>query len=344
MLVFLWSSGGKCDTKRAAYMKVSLVIPTIRSLHFLNDWREHLAAIDVIVVEDHKTKQIEIPDVLCRSIIHYTHDDIENDFGKNHWIIPWKVSAVRAYGFYKAYQAGADIIVTLDDDCYPLSNDFFERHKKNLSLKTPDRWVPTYPFADHLYTRGFPYSTREKLPVKISHGIWSGMPDFDAPTHLQNQRLNVSQIPDLLSIIPRGSYYPMSTMNVAFHRDVTPLMYQFLMGEDKAGARWGYDRFDDIWSGIVVKKIVDHLGWGVVSGSPAIEHRKASDVFQNLKKESAGIEANEWFWKVIDEVRLTKSTALACYEELINKVKFPDTEYFTKLKTAMHTWVGLFEK
>ena len=119
-------------------------------------------------------------------------------------------------------------------------------------------------------------------------------------------------------------------------------MYFPLMGTDVENKPWGYDRFDDIWAGIFAKKIMDHLGYGVINGSPFIEHRKASDPYKNLQKEAAGIEANEVIFKNVHAVKLTKKTPVEAYAELIKKVKLPNNPYFKTLKKAILVWLSLF--
>jgi hypothetical protein len=131
-------------------------------------------------------------------------------------------------------------------------------------------------------------------------------------------------------------------MNLAFHRDVAPLMFFPMMGFDPTGKSWGFDRYDDIWAGILSKKIMDHLGWGVVNGTPLVEHRKASKPTENKQKELRGMEANERFWKDVDEVKLIGINPIECYLELAKKVRWPDTPYFQKLKQAMLVWADLF--
>ena len=132
-------------------------------------------------------------------------------------------------------------------------------------------------------------------------------------------------------------------MNVAFSRKITPLMYMLLMGYDYKLNYFGFERFDDIWAGIIAKKVMDHLGLGVISGSPILEHQKASNPFDNLKKEAVGIKYNEFFWKIIDEIKLTKSSILDSYKEIARKAKFPREDYFDKLRKAMLEWSELFD-
>lgn len=322
--------------------KIFIVIPTIRNLKFLDDWREQFKDTTIIVCEDRPKKSIKIPNV-GKEIYHYSWQEIDEDLGKDSWIIPRKVSAIRNYGFLKTHQLGADIIITIDDDCYPVKNhDLVKLHSQNLALKTPLKWTNTYPDARHMYTRGMPYLNREEARVMVSHGLWTNVLDHDGPTHLQNLNFRAKFAEHFLQIIPQGSYYPMCSMNLAFRREIIPLMYFPLMGEDNQGNKWGYDRFDDIWAGIFSKKIMDHLGYGVINGAPFVKHKKASDPFKNLQKEAAGIEVNEKIWRAVDEIRLTKKTPIECYLELMEKIKLPNNKYFPKLKEATLKWLKLF--
>ena len=238
---------------------------------------------------------------------------------------------------------GADVIITIDDDCYPSEKVFVKKHVDNLSFKAASNWFTTYPNPDWIYTRGIPYSVRKKIPIKVSHGLWSGAIDLDAKTEVKLIKLlNEKPYPPIRQIIPFGYYYPMCSMNLAFRREVTPLMFFPMMGRDPRGKEWGYDRYDDIWAGIFSKKIMDHLAWGVVNGSPFVKHMKTSHPRSNFKRESAGMKMNEILWKEVNEVRLTEKTALLCYIELANNIRFPRGNYFKKLREAMIIWSRLF--
>lgn len=110
-----------------------------------------------------------------------------------------------------------------------------------------------------------------------------------------------------------------------------------------------FDRFGDIWCGIFMKKICDHLGWSVSSGMPYIRHERASDPFKNLRKEANGIEVNEHLWEFIDELEFWSSEPLGCYHELADRIesydRFPDhRNYFEELAEAMKIWAELFEE
>lgn len=323
--------------------KVFLVIPTIRNLDFLKEWKKEFENCHLIIVEDNGEKTVNSKNLKFSSITHLTHSDIENDLGKKSWIFSRKNAGIRSYGFWKAYQKGADIIITIDDDCYPAEKDFVKKHISNLDFKVPYGWINTYPNPDYLFTRGFPYSVRNKIPVMISHGLWSGSLDLDAKTEINlKNSLNEKIYNNFRQIIPKGYFYPMCSMNMAFRKNITPLMFFPMMGQNLNGKKWKYDRYDDIWAGIFSKKIMDHLGMSVVSGSPFVEHRKKSNIKNNLEKEILGMKINESLWKSVNEVKLTKNDPKLCYLELAKKINFPKDKYFVKLQEAMKIWAELF--
>lgn len=323
--------------------KIFLVIPTIRDLTFLEVWQDQFEKTHLVVVEDHQEQQIQTPTGPFASVVHYTHQDIKSDLGKDEWIIGRKNSGIRNYGFWKAYQKGASVILTLDDDCYPTGSDFVETHVSNLNFRGASNWVATYPDPEWMYTRGFPYTIRDKQRVVVSHGLWSGALDLDGRTERQLPTLlDKSPYPPIRQIIPRSYYYPMCSMNLAFRREITPAMFFPMMGLNNLDQPWGFDRFDDIWSGILSKKIIDHLGWSVINGSPIVEHRKRSLPGDNYMKEKSGIKLNEEFWRWVDVVELTSLNPQECYRELAKKTVFPETKYFNALRQAMGLWADLF--
>lgn len=196
-----------------------------------------------------------------------------------------KNDGVRNFGFYYAHTfiPEPDIIITLDDDTKPIG-DPIQDHIDALDKLVPTSWMST---ASE-YMRGFPYCVREEAEVVLSHGVWEGVKDWDAPTQLVNGNKDVTFYK---GAIPKGVYYPMCGMNIAFKRKMLPYMYFAPMGY-----KVGMDRFADIWLGITSKRVVDEKGWAVVSGYAKVQHDRASNVWKNLQKEVRGLELNEVFW------------------------------------------------
>ena len=319
-------------------MKISVVIPTIREKsikkffkewNFPKDW-------EIVVVEDNPKKTFSLP----KRVKHYCWKDIDKDLGVDSWIISHRNAGIRCYGFLKV---SGDIIISLDDDCYPITHQSMQMHVDNLnSSKKENCWQ----YSCSYKTRGVPYYQYKKnVNIVISHGLWKQNPDLDAI-----QTMSYGTEPEGKfegeKIISSGKYYPMCSMNFAFIKKIIPLMYFPLMGQNEP-----FDRFDDIWAGILSKKVLDHLGLRVWSGQPYVRHIRASNAIKNLVKEASGIEMNEMLWKVVDRVQLEHTTFEECYCDLSDKLDFSDIimtdkqrKYFNKLKKAMKVWVSLCQK
>jgi hypothetical protein len=316
---------------------VAIVIPTIREealRRFLELWRAEFEGHRVIVVEDNPQRSFEISEF---AVEHYSWTEIDRELGAQRWIIPRRTDCVRSFGYYKAVQGGADAIITLDDDCYPLVNGstmgFVEKHLLQLNSPAEESaWISS---GSGVSPRGMPYLTdTRQSQCAINHGLWTRVPDLDAVTQLANGRFGHEFVP-ARQIVPRGKYFPMCGMNLAFRAEAAPAMYFLLMGRD-----WPFDRFGDIWCGIFVKKICDHLGYAVRSGDPMIEHQRASGVWTNLRKELPGYEINETLWRMVDAIVLDGRTFAECYAQLADALPF-EGDYWTALRRAMHAWVEL---
>ncbi|MEK7158759.1 MAG: hypothetical protein AAB733_04275 [Patescibacteria group bacterium] len=343
-------------------LNVTIVIPTIRetSIHrWFEEWRTELRStptynLSILLVEDNPNKTFELKNKFSIPLEHLSWEDIENDLGEHSWIIPRRTDCVRSYGYWRAWKQGADIILTIDDDCYPLrdaagvivpNQDYVGTHVKKLSQPVTireDAWIST---IQNIKPRGIPFYTRSLdrtySNVKINHGLWYNVPDFDAPTSLAQTQIEHLFDYGISMVIPREKYFPMCGMNLAWRADLTPMMYFLLMGQNAQGEHWGFDRFGDIWCGIFAKKILNHLGGAIASGDPIIYHDRASNVFTNLKKEAPGIEVNETLWQKTEAVELHGKTPKDCYKELAQGIQM-EGPYWKKLKTAMTAWADLF--
>ena len=311
-------------------MKV-LVIPSNRAdclETFCQRWQSVKDWDELIVVWDGPASEApSVPEAAC--VLSW--DSIERDLGDDAWIVSRKNAGIRIAGYLEAARRGADVIATIDDDCYPAGDAFMRSHLDAL-FQTP-RWVTS---AMNMTARGVPYRNRGQLQsVHVNAGLWRTVGDYDAPHSLvlgaDLQPFDPVAHP---RIIARGQYVPVSTMNVAFRREALPLMYLPLMGQGQP-----YDRFDDIWGGVILKKVCDHLGWHVSVGRPVVDHHRASNPFRNLVKEAAGIERNETFWGDVDAVTLHASTPADCMNELAAVLVNYGDPHTQALGKAIPLWV-----
>jgi hypothetical protein len=344
--------------------KVALVVPTIREnsmKEFVERWNKIslFDRVELIVIEDNPKKTFEIP----VDSYHYSWEDIDNELGDKSWIIPRRSDTVRSFGYLKAYQKSYDYILTLDDDCYPpteedgivylAGEDFVDEHVKYL--ETRSRWYNT---LDMVKPRGIPYLNKGTWKRNIiNHGLWTNILDYDAPTQLVNPEKEVFSFDN--RIVPYGLFFPMCGMNVAWKREATVLMYHLLMGnrvfhfngkvDASSVGKLPFDRFGDIWCGLFAKKICDKLGYTISTGMPYIRHERASNPLTNLKKEAPGLEVNEKFWEYVDFADLGQGDLTHAYhkmgEHIANFDDFPDYKgYFAELGKAMKIWSELIQK
>ena len=258
--------------------KVVVVVPTIRPesmREFEKAWwplfNKHL--ITLITVYDGETPTVE------------TQLNAKDILGKYAGAITNFNGGVRNLGFaYVAkYLPEVETIITLDDDTRPIG-DTIKDHLAVLSRRVPISWMST---ASE-YMRGFPYKVRDEAEVVLSHGVWEGVADWDAPTQLVKGAHREVQFPKMP--IPKGIYYPHCIMNTAFKRKMLPYMYQ-------APPALGVARADDIWCGITAKREIDKRGWAAVTGYARVHHERESNVYKNLQDEAKFIKLNETFWE-----------------------------------------------
>lgn len=312
-----------------------VVVPNhLPHLDFLVEWCE-LRDVPIIVVQDVGDKP-RPPAGFDVTVVD--HGDMEADLGGDAWIIPTRTSACRSYGYWLAWQRKPDIVVTLDTDCYPDGSELIGGHTDNLSSTATLDWVNSAPEIP--FYRGHPYDIRDAAPVMLSHGLWSEVPDLDAATQLHMPDLRLEPAEETATI-PRWNFFPMCGMNLAWRVELTPAMYFGLFGPD-----YGFDCYDDIWAGVLAKRVLDHLGWAAVSGYPSVEHRRQSDVYANLAKQAPGLAMNEHFWRVVRDIPLTAGTVAGCYRELIDGL--PDvidhepSGWTARFIKAASIWLDLF--
>lgn len=338
----------------SAAVIVGVCVPTVREdaiRDFLGVWGPYWHAspslvVQVFVHEDNPRKTFDLQTLPHSALRHTSHEDIPSELGSTEWIIPRGSGACRSFPMYLAWKHGCDYVVTLDDDCHPETGrgqHFLDDH---LASFTRDRWFRTIAGDE---PRGIPYQSLGHLAVRVNHGLWTDVPDLDGPTSLVRMREAKSVVLRAgHEVVPPGMAFPLCAMNVCYHRDVVPAAYNLLMGLESEGL----DRFDDIWSGLLIKRIFDYMGWYATTGEPFVRHMKRSNAFTNLRKEALGIQIHEQLWEYILDAPLDPGLTLrGAYKALAERLRgFPKAfpalpcphGYFPRLADAMVAWVDLF--
>ena len=248
--------------------------------------------------------------------------------------------------FLLAFTEGADYVIELDDDVFP-EKSFIGDHLTALQrgapreVKSPKaKWYNTLrslelenPYGLEVFPRGHPYSydvrkedheifTVEQKPAVLNMGHWTGHPDLDAITILAcgavdgKCRISGKKLREPSLAVERGTYFSVCSMNTAFRREAIPAMYQLYM------SYMGVDRYDDIWSGLFVKKVADHLGDRISIGSPVGLHdKRPRPVFGDVVKEANGLALNEELWRAVDSFVLEGRSYWDSYSSLTAHLK-----------------------
>ena len=291
-------------------------------------------------------------------------------------VMPERCHAETSFGFLVAYEENPDVIIEIDDDVFPSAgHTLVNGHARNLqsndgkTVNCRGKWYNTMENLTltrnvTIYPRGHPYGTRADDADSIwkntggkcvlNMGLWTGTPDLDALTILYNGGMNgkcnikATGYQKDKVIVGKGTYFPVCSMNTAFLREIIPAFYQSYSNF------MGIDRFDDIWSGVFIKKIADHLGRRVSLGNPLADHRKRPrDTFKDLRKEFEGMVINEKLWKLVDEIELEGSTYWDAYDSLTQELEkrisqaFPEPLYQKFLKVQlrkMKLWLRIIDK
>ena len=284
---------------------LAVVLPTCRPeslATFVAAWEDQFARhnVELIVVEDKQSTWDKLPA-----------------------FVPNRTGSIRSYGFLQAYERGYDV-VTLDDDCLPAPDvDLIAEYQTGFDTKfaVSSYYDIGHEFGLDEYMRGFPFYDRDKARPVLQYGGWDNVPDLDAITQAEHERhgpVGGYRFDRRVVAIPRGAAFTGCIMNVAIAHEAIPMMYQLIMGNDRVG----YDRWDDIWSGLFAKRICDHLGLPIiVNGRASIVHTRASDTASNRAKEQNGYVLNERMWRNLDAIVFEGTTIIECYQELADQLR-----------------------
>ncbi|MFH1630606.1 MAG: alpha-1 4-glucan-protein synthase, partial [Candidatus Aenigmatarchaeota archaeon] len=322
--------------------KTAVIIPTVRNYKIISDYVKNAeenkfdtSKLFFILVTENGCDIQGMKTILkdC-GVEGEVYDQTERDrwFSDNNLssfsdIIPKRSHAETSFGLLRILKDDFDNGIFIDDDTVPESNDYFGLHMKNLNfeggvneLSSDKQWVNVLHrnFQTHkLYPRGYPYScmnekiTTGKKDIKdvvLSQGLWTGVPDLDAVRilmegDLTGRSLTRTQLNDFGDnfIAANGNCLTVCSMNLAFRKEIIPAFYQLPMDDNS----WKIGRFDDIWSGIIAKKVCDILGKNIITGAPLCIHNKAErSTFKDLLAEVPALELNEHLWNILGQMKL----------------------------------------
>lgn len=325
-------------------MKTCLLLTTINIPILLEDYLAQAKGKDIsfIVAGDLKTPP-EARTYCEERGIEYMGEAEQNAYLEPYpelaSYLPWNSVQRRNVAILKAYQDGAECIITIDDDNFCASECYFDQHFQNMrehiSVENNEWCNPcdvlnnaAYP----LYPRGFPISKRgslQKRRVVVNAGLWLGDPDIDAVTRMAFAP-EVEKMRKQYGPLPVGSWAPFNSQNTAIHRDAIPAY--FLSPH--------IGRYDDIWASYIIKRLADYNGDCIHFGNPLVrQNRNPHDLFKDLELEMFGMRHTDDF---CEQLRAAKVTAKGYKEgclELLDQIKGEPYEEFIR---GYRIWTNLF--
>jgi len=289
-------------------------------------------------------------------------------------LVPAASHAQTSFGLLYLWAGEWEYGVFIDDDTAPHDDvDFFGTHMENLAFQgdiervaSDENWVNVLyqNVEEHgLYPRGYPYAAMDETVetdtasvdrVVASQGLWTNVPDLDAVRILmdgdlrgQAQTRTTSEDFDGDFVAAEGNYLTVCSMNLAFRREVVPAFYQLPMDDNE----WDVGRFDDIWSGLFLKRALDVLGGKIYNGRPLCEHNKAPrSTFSDLTNEVHGLELNEHVWEELDAVGEDADSYRAVFAAMADRLAEGDYEdwengaFLNHCGEYMQDWLDCLEQ
>ena len=278
----------------------------------------------------------------------------------------------RNIGYLKAYKDEVDFVISMDDDNFPIDDNFFEQHRNMLTKKDHDVVTTSSKFFNNcsllddktfIHPRGFPTSKKENetsfhkeknLVIGINAGMWTIAPDVDAISWLVcNKNFNnvrsVKQV-----VLSKDTYCPVNSQNTALIRELIPAYYFIKMNYDIGGGL-KFDRLGDIYSGYFMQKVAKKMELSVSFGMPLVTHeRNNHDYLSDANAEWGCFRTIDAFTGWLSKINLSGSTVIDCYDDLADQLhEFASSENFNYVPSStagfyhqmaydMKCWIKLF--
>jgi hypothetical protein len=249
-----------------------------------------------------------------------------------------------------AFKNKADVIVTIDDDNFIMSDDYLKEESivgniiELSSISSNTGWFNVCETLREekgkmFFHRGFPINQRKITGIEVNRkkskivanaGLWLKAPDTDAVAWLNFGELNVTDFrSDMFGdnfVLEKGTWCPFNTQNTAVAREAVPA---FFLNRPQL-------RYDDIWLSYVLRKIADHLGHSVSYGNPIVaQERNVHNYLKDLVKEIDGMERTPALVEELRAIRLKGNDYWTCTAELVNKL----SNKFADLKEGYRIWL-----
>lgn len=285
---------------------------------------DHLDEVKIWVVGDKKT-----PDS-CRQLVQEISqkgletvylDIAEQDaWGKRcdpfYSRIPYNNETRRNIGYLHALEDGCELLISIDDDNFPLDDDFIGCHKQTGRIWEGDCISEPSKFHNiceylkiepdrKIFPRGFPFRLRGlpnrsdkincggKPVIGVTAGLWLSDPDVDATTWLNGKVSGRRYMGDQIHVLEQSTWSPVNTQNTSVIRELIPAYLCIPMGWSAPGG--SIQRYGDIWGGYFLQALIKGTPYHVAFGRPIVDHRRnPHDYVDDLRFEYWGMILTDW--------------------------------------------------
>lgn len=316
-------------------MRFTVITTTINVPSVLEVYAGLHDDVSIVVAGDRKTPHDDVRRAFADydRFSYLSPDDQLSRHYKCSDLIGWNTIQRRNIALLEAIRQQPDVVVTIDDDNFPVNNsyfrdveDIFGQPFSGLAGQTHEGFFDIGQIFDPpFFHRGFPYDVREQkselsltpvhnIPVGVAEGLWLGDPDIDAVTRLVNRPL-VKQVSDIArsGVIARpGSWTVFNTQNTAFLAELAPLMMVWP----------GVGRYDDIWASYAAQRVMRDTDWAIHFGAPLVwQERNPQNIVKNLRDEIYGMELTPRFLHDLDQMELSGSSHLERLKSLFANLR-----------------------
>lgn len=242
----------------------------------------------LIVVGDKKTPHEEYKKINC---IYLDPDYQYQKYTKLSDSIGWNTIQRRNIGFVEAYNLGAEVVATVDDDNIPYKNwgeNLYIGQEIECDLYEPklDVFDPlSITKSNNVWHRGFPieyvpfrhsveYLGKTKRKVLIQADLWDGDPDIDAIARLSFKP--IVKFSEITAPYCSNKISPFNSQNTFISREVL---------KDYAVLPF-IGRMDDIWGAYILQSKFPNSV--IYNCSTVYQDRNKQDLITNLEKEIIG--------------------------------------------------------
>lgn len=363
-------------------MKVTIVTTTINIPVLLLDYAENARAhrhrhLDFIVIGDRKSPPETA--AFCATVAQYYPCAYYDLAAQRDYLARFpelwnhlRLDSIqrRNIGMLMAWENGADIVITIDDDNFCTSHDFVGLHscagseREMTAYGSTSGWFNVCSFlaADdgaRFYHRGYPRqqrwteqqhfttSRRAVRRIAVNAGFWLDNPDIDALTRMERQPV-VRGFKEPWAgnfCLEPGTWSPFNSQNTSLMRDVVPAYFLSPY----------IGRYDDIWAGYVVNRIAEHFRDGISFGAPMVrQQRNPHSLWRDLDAERNGMILTDDFCGALRAIRLSGATYHECFAEIaaalpaawMPQADWTDSQKEWRLKfiEGMEIWHGVFDR